>query len=79
LFNEESHLGDVVKYERGNLTVTESVLLIMALANKATKFEAYRDPALPISELNQAQYEIIMQERHEVSYWNHIITAVKVV
>jgi hypothetical protein len=61
------NLFDIVKHDIGKLTVTESVLIIVAPANKATKFMAYHDPALPISKLNQAQYDIIMQERYGVA------------
>jgi hypothetical protein len=53
----KSHLSDTAKRERGKLTVPESVLRMMAPANKATKFVAYHEPYLPIPKLNQAQYE----------------------
>jgi hypothetical protein len=75
----KSHLCDVAKHERDKLTVTESVLLIMATATKTIKFAAYGDPSLPISNFNQAQYEVLVQEKREVADWNRILTDVKVV
>jgi hypothetical protein len=63
-----SYVCGVVNHDRGKLAVNESVLLIMAPANKANKFVAYRDPPLPISKRNQAQYEILVQEMHEVAH-----------
>jgi hypothetical protein len=54
----KSHLCDVAQHEIKKKTVTESVLLIMAPANDATKFEAYRYPSLPTSNLNQANMRL---------------------
>jgi hypothetical protein len=71
------HLFDVAKHERGELSVVEPVLLILAPASKTTKFAAYREPSLPTSKLNQVQYETLLQERQDVAYWNRILTDVK--
>jgi hypothetical protein len=49
----------------------------MAPANKATKFADYHDPSLPTSKLKQAQYETLLQKRHDVADWNRSLTAVK--
>jgi hypothetical protein len=52
----------------------------MAPATKATKFAIYRDPSLPNSKPNQAQeYEVLVQEKHEIADWSMILTAAKVV
>jgi hypothetical protein len=56
------HFCDVAKHEGDELAVTDSVLLIMAPATKATTFAAYLDPSLPIYKIKQAQYEVLMQE-----------------
>jgi hypothetical protein len=47
----KNHVSDGAKNER----------------DKLTKFAAYRAISLPISKLNQAQYDIIMQERYGVA------------
>jgi hypothetical protein len=62
----KSHLCGVANLERETLTATESILL-------------YRDPSLQISKLDQAQYEVMMQEKREIADWNRIITATRVV
>jgi hypothetical protein len=55
------------------------VLLILAPVSKATNFAAYRDPLLPTSNINQVQYDTLLQEIHDVANWDRILTAVKVV
>jgi hypothetical protein len=57
----KSHLCDVAKHEREKLSVVEPVLLILAPASKAMRFVAYREPSLPTSNLNQVQYETLLQ------------------
>jgi hypothetical protein len=44
-----------------------------------TKLVTCRDPYFPISKLNKAQHEVLMQEKHEVADWNRIMTDAKVV
>jgi hypothetical protein len=75
----KNHLCDVAKHEREKISVVEPVLLILAPASKEKKIAAYHEPSLPTSKLNQVQYDILLQERHDVVDWNRILTAVKVV
>jgi hypothetical protein len=52
----KNHLCDVAKQEKWKQSVVEPVLLILAPPSKAMTFEAYREPSLPTSNLNQVQY-----------------------